>query len=90
MKSNLSGRVFFLFVTFAYRHSEDYIGFFNNCYTITKKKKTTWISTVALQWKKQESCIMATLSVVILLQNFKEQKRERKRDRNKGKEREFS
>jgi len=32
---------------------------------------------------------MATVSLVILLQNFKEQKRERPGDRNKGKEREF-
>lgn len=92
MKLNLSGSLFFLFVTYAYTRSEDYIGFFNNCYTITKKKNNMDQYSCITMGKKniKESSIMATVSLVILLQNFKEQKRERQRDRNKGKQREFS
>lgn len=55
------------------------------------KRKTTWMCTVTSQQKNQgEQYHGNSVFLVILLQNFKEQKRERPGDRNKGKEREFS
>ncbi len=46
---------FFLFVTFSNKRSEGYFGFFNNCYTITKKTNTDKYSCITME----ESSIMA-------------------------------
>lgn len=92
MKSKLSGRVLPSLCDFCFNTRSERI-IFGSLITTTKlpKTKTSWICTVTSQQKNQgEQYHGNSVFLVILLQNFKEQKRERPGDRNKGKEREFS